>query len=113
MLIDQFHRYENLRRDLEIRETTKKEINLGIEFLERNRSEKNIYIRQLGTTMMYPDDIEELFFNSNGDAWVGASTFRRTNDLQRRDNNIGGNRFCFRLRGASAISGARIRTIDR
>lgn len=29
--------------------------------------------------MMYPDDIEELFFNSNGDAWVGASTFRRTN----------------------------------
>lgn len=44
MLIDQFHRYENLRRDLEIRETTKKEINLGIEFLERDRSEKNIYI---------------------------------------------------------------------
>lgn len=44
MLIDLFHRYENLRRDLEIRETTKKEINLGIEFLERDRSEKNIYI---------------------------------------------------------------------
>lgn len=46
MLIDLFHRYENLRRDLEpeIRETTKKEINLGIEFLERDRFEKNIYI---------------------------------------------------------------------